>query len=73
MKKFGFFEIVFLGPYSEWSYKDESNDNYCEYTPFMFAFVLLIFQSGFSDAKYLIVVNKNRQRNYTSILFHVFN
>ena len=44
MKIFLFLKIVFLGQYSEWSYKetDKENDNYCEYTPFMFAFVTLI-------------------------------
>jgi len=38
--------VVVFGPYSEWSYEktDSTKDNYCEYTPFMFAFVMLILQ-----------------------------
>merc|ERR1711971_308644 len=38
--------VVVFGPYSEWVFEepDKSNDNYCEYTPFMFAFVVLILQ-----------------------------
>ena len=46
IKKILFLEIFFLGPYSKWTYEDSdrSSDNYCEYTPFMFAFVMLILQ-----------------------------
>ena len=42
--KFWFIEIVLLGSYSTWNYEDNKDANYCEYTPFMFAFVLLIMQ-----------------------------
>jgi len=36
--------IVVFGPYSEWKYdiENKSDEKYCEYTPFMFAFVVLI-------------------------------
>ena len=36
--------ILFSGQYSQWTYADneKSSDYYCEYTPFMFAFVILI-------------------------------
>ena len=30
------------GAYSNWEYNDKSPENFCEYTPFMFAFVILI-------------------------------
>jgi len=38
--------VVVFGPYSEWVYgeDDKSKENFCEYTPFMFAFVVLILQ-----------------------------
>lgn len=34
----------FLGAYSTWEYVDKESHNYCAYTPYMFAFVLLIIQ-----------------------------
>ena len=30
--------------YSTWEYDDKSSEQFCEYTPFMFAFVHLIIQ-----------------------------
>ena len=32
------------GAYSNWEYNDKSSENFCEYTPFMFAFVILILE-----------------------------
>jgi len=34
--------VVVLGQYSQWEYEEKSSENYCAYTPFMFAFVILI-------------------------------
>ena len=31
-----------VGANATWTYEDKSADNFCEYTPFKFAFVLLI-------------------------------
>jgi len=36
--------VVVFGPDSEWRYENEFSDYYCEYTPFMFAFVMLILE-----------------------------
>ena len=36
--------MIFLGKYGDWEYDDESSENYCAYTPFMFSFVVLIIQ-----------------------------
>merc|ERR1719418_100901 len=49
--------VVVFGPYSEWVYEeaDKSNDNYCEYTPFMFAFVTLILEWVFIPVMVLLV------------------
>ena len=37
-------EIVFIGPYSTWKYTVEATEDahYCQYVPFMFAFIVLI-------------------------------
>ena len=34
--------IVTFGSYSSWTYEWKSSSNYCEHTPYMFAFVVLI-------------------------------
>jgi hypothetical protein len=36
--------VVVFGAYQTWEYEDNSSENYCEYTPFMFAFVILIIK-----------------------------
>jgi len=36
--------IVVFGQYSQWDYVEKTSDHYCAYTPFMFAFVILILQ-----------------------------
>merc|ERR1712228_441578 len=36
--------VVVFGAYSEWSYEGDVGPNYCDYTCFMFAFVLLILR-----------------------------
>ena len=36
--------VVVFGAYKTWEYEDISSENFCEYTPFMFAFVILIIQ-----------------------------
>ena len=36
--------ILFSGQYSQWDYVEKTSDHYCAYTPFMFAFVILILQ-----------------------------
>ena len=36
--------VVVFGAYKTWEYEDNSSENFCEYTPFMFAFVILIIQ-----------------------------
>ena len=36
--------MVVFGAYSEWSYEGDVGPNYCDYTCFMFAFVLLILR-----------------------------
>ena len=36
--------VVVFGAYSTWEHDDKSSENFCEYTPFMFAFVILIIQ-----------------------------
>merc|ERR1719464_1156351 len=38
------FAVIFP-EYATWEYLDQNSDNYCHYTPFMFAFVLLIIQA----------------------------
>jgi len=40
------FAVIFPA-YSTWDYKDDTSLTYCHYTPFMFAFVLLIIQAVF--------------------------
>ena len=34
--------VIIFGPYRKWDYADRENEYYCEYTPYMFAFVMLI-------------------------------
>mgnify|MGYP003307644164 CR=1 FL=1 len=34
--------IVTFGSYSSWTYELKSSDDYCEHTPYMFAFIVLI-------------------------------
>ena len=34
--------VVIFGPYSEWNYEDKEDPKFCEFTPFMFSFVVLI-------------------------------
>ena len=36
--------VVVFGAYKTWEYEDNSSENFCEYTPFMFAFVILIIK-----------------------------
>ena len=36
--------VVVFGAYKTWEYEDNSSENFCEYTPYMFAFVILIIQ-----------------------------
>ena len=36
--------VVVFGAYSTWEYDDKSSENFCEYTPYMFAFVILIIK-----------------------------
>jgi hypothetical protein len=36
--------VVVFGAYKTWEYDDKSSENFCEYTPFMFAFVILIIK-----------------------------
>ena len=36
--------VVVFGAYSTWEYEDKSSENFCEYTPYMFAFVILIIK-----------------------------
>ena len=36
--------VVVFGAYKTWDYEDKSSENFCEYTPFMLAFVILIIK-----------------------------
>ena len=36
--------VVVFGAYKTWEYEDNSSENFCEYTPYMFAFVILIIK-----------------------------
>jgi hypothetical protein len=36
--------VVVFGAYKTWEYEDNSSENFCEYTPFMLAFVILIIK-----------------------------
>ena len=36
--------VVVFGAYKTWEYEDKSSENFCEYTPYMFAFVILIIK-----------------------------
>ena len=46
--------IIIFGPYNNWSYNDKSSDFFCEFTPYMFAFVVLII--GWSYTIYALIV-----------------
>ena len=36
--------VIIFGPYQDWKYKqeDKTSETFCEYTPYMFSFVILI-------------------------------
>ena len=36
--------VIVFGAYKTWEYEDNSSENFCEYTPFMLAFVILIIK-----------------------------
>ena len=68
------------GAYSNWEYNDKSPENFCEYTPFMFAFVILIlfwvlfgigiFREPKTNTKlFMAMLNPCSVEEYNSYLF----
>jgi len=39
--------VVVFGQYSQWTYEEKNSEFYCAYTPFMFAFVILVLKWSF--------------------------
>ena len=48
--------VIVFGPYKEWQYKDNTEEtNYCPYTPYMFAFVVLIWNWVFIALRVVLI------------------
>ena len=49
--------VIVFGPYQEWTYQEDNKDSvhYCAYTPYMFAFVMLILNWVLSALRAIVI------------------
>ena len=47
--------VIVFGPYQEWNHTSKTDDNYCAYTPYSFAFGVLIWNWAFIALRVVLI------------------